>query len=67
MSDSLNFEALKSDSYYSWCENMTAALILNDLWALVEADAEYRALEAGPKKVMNAIAAAVMKVKLVAS
>jgi hypothetical protein len=30
MTDSLKFEALKSNNYYTWKENMAAALLLKD-------------------------------------
>jgi hypothetical protein len=39
MTDSTKFEGPRSTNYYSWRENMKAALILVDLWLAVEEDA----------------------------
>lgn len=46
MTDFLKFEALKSTYYYTWRENMQAALVLKDLWPAAEEDAVYEALDA---------------------
>ena len=64
MGDNLKFEALKSNNYYTWRQNMTAALVLKDLQHAVSQDAKYQALDATEKATMNAKAAALMKVKI---
>jgi hypothetical protein len=54
MTDSTEFEGLRSTNYCSWMENMKAALILVDLWSVVEEDAIYNALDAAGQAKMKA-------------
>jgi hypothetical protein len=64
MTDSTKFEGLRSTNYYSWRENMKAALILVDLWSAVEEDANYHALDAAGQGKMTAKATALIQVKI---
>ena len=64
MTDSIKFEALKSDNYYTWKQNMQAALVLKDLWDAVEQDGTYAALEAAGKNKADQKATALIQVKI---
>jgi hypothetical protein len=64
MTDSTKFEGLRSTNYFSWRENMKAALILVDLWSAVEEDAIYNALDAAGQTKMSAKATALIQAKI---